>query len=46
MDRPPRSRRARLLDRQVLGRAFGFLGPVEAALCMAMLPLGAAWFFG
>jgi magnesium-transporting ATPase (P-type) len=46
MRRPPRSRRARLLDRRVLGRAFGFLGPVEAALSMAMLPLGAALFFG
>jgi len=29
----------------VLGRAFGFLGPVEAAVCMAMLPLGAAIYF-
>jgi potassium/sodium efflux P-type ATPase len=46
MDRPPRPRRARLLDRRVLGRAFGFLGPVEAALSFAMLPLGAALFFG
>lgn len=46
MQRPPRPRRARLLDRRVLGRAFGFLGPVEAALSMAMLPLGAALFFG
>jgi magnesium-transporting ATPase (P-type) len=46
MARPPRSQRARLLDRRVLGRAFGFLGPVEAALAMAMLPLGAAVFFG
>ena len=25
MDRPPRSRSARLLDRRVLGRAFGFV---------------------
>ncbi len=46
MARPPRTRTARLLDRRVLGRAFGFLGPVEAALSMAMLPLGAAIFFG
>jgi magnesium-transporting ATPase (P-type) len=46
MARPPRPRQARLLDRRVLGRAFGFLGPVEAALSMAMLPLGAAVFFG
>jgi magnesium-transporting ATPase (P-type) len=46
MDRPPRRRTARLLDRAVLGRAFGFLGPVEAVLSMALLPLGAAAFFG
>jgi potassium/sodium efflux P-type ATPase len=45
MDRPPRPRRARILDRRVLGRAFGFLGPVEAAASMAMLPIGAALFF-
>jgi magnesium-transporting ATPase (P-type) len=46
MQRPPRTRSARLLDRNVFGRAFGFLGPVEAALSMLMLPLGAALFFG
>lgn len=46
MDRPPRTRSARLLDRRVLGRAFGFLGPVEAAVSMTLLPLGAALFFG
>ena len=46
MARPPRPRKARLLDHRVLGRAFGFLGPVEAMLSMAMLPLGAAIFFG
>lgn len=46
MDRPPRSRSARLLDRRVLGRAFGFLGPVEAAASLALVPLGAALFFG
>jgi magnesium-transporting ATPase (P-type) len=46
MRRAPRARSARLLDRGVLGRAFGFLGPVEAALSMAMLPIGAALFFG
>jgi magnesium-transporting ATPase (P-type) len=45
MERPPRERAARLLDRRVLGRAFGFLGPVEAAASMAMLPFGAALFF-
>jgi magnesium-transporting ATPase (P-type) len=46
MERSPRTRAARLLDRNVLGRAFGFLGPVEAAVSMAMLPIGAALFFG
>ncbi|HEU4354735.1 MAG TPA: cation-transporting P-type ATPase, partial [Actinomycetota bacterium] len=46
MRRAPRARSARLLDRGVLGRAFGFLGPVEAILSMAMLPIGAALFFG
>jgi len=46
MDRPPRDRAARLLDRRVLGRAFGFLGPIEAAVSMALLPIGAALFFG
>ena len=46
MERPPRTRAARLLDRNVFGRAFGFLGPVEAAVSMAMLPIGAALFFG
>ncbi len=46
MARPPRARKTRLLDRRVLGRAFGFLGPVEAVVSMSMLPLGAALFFG
>jgi magnesium-transporting ATPase (P-type) len=44
MDRPPRARDARLLDRHLIGRAFGFLGPIEALLSMTMLPLG-AWLF-
>ncbi len=46
MERPPRARTDRLLDRRVLGRAFGFLGPVEATLSLALLPVGAALFFG
>jgi magnesium-transporting ATPase (P-type) len=46
MERPPRIRTARLLDRPVLGRAFGFLGPVQAVASMALLPIGAALFFG
>ncbi len=46
MERPPRRSGARLLNARVLGRAFGFLGPVEAAASMAMLPIGAALFFG
>jgi P-type Ca2+ transporter type 2C len=46
MERPPRRPDARSLDRAVLARAFGFLGPVEAAASLALLPLGAALFFG
>ena len=46
MDRPPRATTERLLSRHVLARAFGFLGPIEAALSMLMLPLGAWLFFG
>jgi magnesium-transporting ATPase (P-type) len=46
MERPPRARSVRLLDRRVLARAFGFLGPIEAVVSLAMLPLGAALFFG
>jgi magnesium-transporting ATPase (P-type) len=46
MERPPRPPSDRLLDRRVLGRAFGFLGPAEATLSLALLPIGAALFFG
>ncbi len=46
MRRPPRPRAVRLLDRNVLGRAFGFLGPIEAVASLAMVPIGAALFFG
>jgi magnesium-transporting ATPase (P-type) len=46
MDRPPRRREARLLDLRLLGRAFGFLGPVEAVVSMSMLWIGSALFFG
>jgi magnesium-transporting ATPase (P-type) len=46
MRRPPRTKAARLLDRNVLGRAFAFLGPIEALLSMAMVPIGAALFIG
>jgi magnesium-transporting ATPase (P-type) len=46
MDRPPRPRSARLLDGHVLRRAFGFLGPIEAATSLALVPIGAALFFG
>ena len=46
MDRPPRPRDERLLNRHVLGRAFGFLGPVEAFGSMILVPIGAAVFFG
>ena len=46
MSRSPRPRHARLLDRRVLGRAFGFLGPIEAVVSLSLLPIGAALFFG
>ena len=46
MGRPPRPRHARLLDRRVLGRAFGFLGPIEAVVSLSLLPIGAALFLG
>jgi magnesium-transporting ATPase (P-type) len=46
MARPPRPRMAHLLDRGVLGRAFAFLGPIEAAVSLSLLPIGAALFFG
>jgi hypothetical protein len=34
------------LARAVLARAFGLLGPVEAVASLAMLPVGAALYFG
>jgi magnesium-transporting ATPase (P-type) len=46
MARSPRRTDEHLLHRSVLLRAFGFLGPLEAALSMAMLPVGAALWFG
>ena len=46
MGRPPRPRHARLLDHRVLGRAFGFLGPIEAVVSLSLLPIGAALFLG
>ena len=46
MTHPPRSRAERSLDGRVLGRAFGFLGPLQAGLSLAFLPVGAALFFG
>lgn len=46
MQRPPRAKTARLLDRGVLGRAFAFLGPIEATASLMLLPIGAALFFG
>ncbi|ANX03724.1 HAD-IC family P-type ATPase [Immundisolibacter cernigliae] len=38
MDRPPRPRAQRLLDGRLLARAYGFLGPLQAAVAMA------AWY--
>lgn len=34
MERPPRSRRERILSWPTLTRAYGWLGPIQAALCM------------
>ncbi len=42
MERPPRSTGERLLDLRVLLRAYGFLGPLEALVCM----LGYLYMFG
>ena len=46
MSEPPRPRSKRLLDAAVLGRAFAYLGPVEAALSLALAPVGAAIYLG
>jgi magnesium-transporting ATPase (P-type) len=47
MERLPRDRKSRLLDRNVMGRAFGFLGPVEALGSLAIaVPITAAVWFG
>jgi Ca2+-transporting ATPase len=46
MDRPPRAKTQRLLDRHVLARAFAWLGPIEAVCSLLMAPVGAALFFG
>lgn len=35
MNQPPRSRKERLLNFKVLSRAYFFLGPIEAFVCMA-----------
>ena len=43
---PPRPRNARLLDRTVLSRAFGFLGVVEATVALSLVPIGASLFLG
>ena len=44
MDRPPRSRTERLLSRPILGRVFGWIGPLEgfAALASFFLAYGLA----
>jgi magnesium-transporting ATPase (P-type) len=47
MERLPRDRKSRLLDRNVMGRAFGFLGPIEAFVSLAIaVPITAAIWFG
>ncbi|MFH1149847.1 MAG: cation-transporting P-type ATPase [Actinomycetota bacterium] len=35
MSRPPRSQKERLLSRRLLGRAYGFLGPIEGICSLA-----------
>ncbi len=42
MSRPPRSREEKLLNARVLLRAYGFLGPLQALVCM----LGYLYMFG
>ncbi len=44
MAKPPRKRGAPVLDAGVLGRAFVFLGPIEAVLSLALVPIGAVLF--
>jgi magnesium-transporting ATPase (P-type) len=47
MERMPRDRESRLLDAKVMGRAFGFLGPIEAFVSLAIVvPITAAVWFG
>jgi len=49
MDRPPRRFGERLIDWKLIARAYGFLGPVEAALAMTAFWLvlsGSGWTFG
>ncbi|MDE2440098.1 MAG: cation-transporting P-type ATPase [Betaproteobacteria bacterium] len=49
MQRPPRSRNERLLSWPLLGRAYLFLGPLEAVAAMAMFFLvliGQGWSYG
>jgi calcium-translocating P-type ATPase len=49
MRRPPRLARQRLLDRRLLLRAYGFLGPLEAAAAMAayfIVLRGGGWQLG
>jgi P-type Ca2+ transporter type 2C len=42
MERPPRSRKEKLLNMRVLARAYLFLGPLQALVCM----LGYLYMFG
>lgn len=49
MNRPPRPRTERLLSWPLLGRAYLFLGPLEAAIAMALFFVvlsGHGWHFG
>jgi magnesium-transporting ATPase (P-type) len=46
MQRPPRGPTEHLLDRSVLLRAFGWLGPIEAVTSLGAALVGAALLFG
>ena len=46
MQRPPRGPTEHLLDRSVLLRAFGWLGPIEAITSLGAALVGAAMLFG
>jgi len=49
MEKPPRPRHKRLLDFNLLARAYLFLGPIEAILCLSgffFIYISHGWWFG